>query len=189
MITFSAYEIKQQNITTPDPDPTHLCNGSQCQVQTGEGRVRGLELEGNFALSDHITVVASATLMRSEVTKSNGTEQGNELPRVPRHSYNLWADYRLPQEIAPGLSLGAGLRHIGSSYGDTANAYRSPSVNLIDAAIRYDLGALSPSLKGLKFSLNASNLTDKEYLASCSGSASCYYGARRNISANLNYTW
>lgn len=189
MITFSAYEIKQQNITTPDPDPTHLCNGSQCQVQTGEGRVRGLELEGNFALTDHITVIASATLMRSEVTKSNGTEQGNELPRVPRHSYNLWADYRLPQEIAPGLSLGAGLRHIGSSYGDTANAYRSPSVNLIDAAIRYDLGALSPSLKGLKFSLNASNLTDKEYLASCSGSASCYYGARRNISANLNYTW
>lgn len=189
MITFSAYEIKQQNITTPDPDPTHLCNGSQCQVQTGEGRVRGLELEGNFALTDSITVVASATLMHSEVTKSNGTELGNELPRVPRRSYNLWVDYRLPQNIAPGLSLGAGLRHTGSSYGDTANKYRNPSVNLIDATIRYDLGAVSPSLKGLRFSLNASNLTDKEYLASCSGSASCYYGARRNISANLNYTW
>jgi iron complex outermembrane receptor protein len=189
MITFSAYEITQQNITTPDPDPTHLCNGSQCQVQTGEGRVRGLELEGNFALTDSITVVASATLMRSEVTKSNGADRGNELPRVPRRSYNLWVDYRLPLDIAPGLSIGAGVRHTGSSYGDTANDYRSPSANLIDAAIRYDLGAVDPSLKGLKFSLNASNLTDKEYLASCSGNASCYYGARRNISANLNYTW
>ncbi|HAF2412815.1 TPA: TonB-dependent siderophore receptor [Salmonella enterica] len=189
MITFSAYEIKQQNITTPDPDPTHLCDGRQCQVQTGEGRVRGLELEGNFALTRNITVVASATQMRSEVTRSNGTERGNELPRVPRRSYNLWVDYRLPQDIAAGLSLGAGLRHTSSSYGDTANAYRGPSVNLIDAAIRYDLGAASPSLEGLKLSLNASNLADKEYLASCSGSASCYYGARRNISANLNYTW
>lgn len=189
MITLSAYEIKQQNITTPDPDPTHLCDGSQCSVQTGEGRVRGLELEGNFALSDNITVIASATMMNSKVTKSNSTDLGNELPRVPRRSYNLWVDYKFAQDVLPGLSLGAGIRHTSASYGDTANQYRNVAVNLFDAALRYDLSYINPALKGLKFSLNASNLTDKEYLASCSGSASCYYGARRTISANMNYTW
>ncbi|WP_101604697.1 TonB-dependent siderophore receptor [Bordetella trematum] len=189
MVTLSAYEIKQKNITTPDPDPTHLCDGRQCPVQTGAARVRGLELEGNMALSEHVTVVASATWMDSKVTKSNSTDLGKELLRVPRRTYNLWVDYRLPQSVLPGLSLGAGLHHIGSSYGDTANAYRSPSINLIDAAIRYDMSDLNPALKGLKLSLNASNLTDKEYVASCSGSASCCFGARRLVSVNMNSTW
>lgn len=189
MVTLSAYEIRQQNISTPDPDPTHLCDGSLCQVQTGEGRVRGLELEGNLALTDNLTMVASATLMRSEVTKSNSTDLGKDLPRVPRRSYNVWLDYRLPQEWAPGLSVGVGLRHTSASYGDSANEYRTGALNLIDAAVRYDMAAINPALKGLKFSLNATNLTDKEYLASCSGVASCYYGARRAVTANMNYAW
>ncbi len=189
MVTLSAYEIRQQNITTPDPDPTHLCDGSQCQVQTGEGRVRGLELEGNLALSDNLTVIASATLMRGKVTKSNSTDEGNDLPRVPRRSYNLWLDYRFPQGMLAGLSVGGGVRHTSSSYGDSANLYPSGSVTLFDAALRYDLSAIAPSLKGLRFSLNATNLTDKEYVANCSGNASCYYGARRAITANLNYRW
>ncbi|SAI00694.1 TonB-dependent siderophore receptor [Bordetella ansorpii] len=189
MVTFSAYEIRQQNISTPDPDPTHLCDGSQCQVQTGEGRVRGLELEGNLALTDNLTMIASATLMSSEVTKSNSTDLGRELPRVPRRSYNVWVDYRFDQDVLPGVSVGVGLRHIGASYGDSANEYRSPAVNLVDAAVRYDMSGLSPAFKGMKFSLNATNLGNREYLASCSGVASCYYGARRAITANLNYAW
>lgn len=189
MVTLSAYEIRQQNITTPDPDPTHLCDGSQCQVQTGEGRVRGLELEGNLALTDNLTMIASATWMGSKVTQSNSTDKGNELPRVPRRTYNLWLDYRLPQSILPGLSVGGGVRYVGSSFGDSANDYPNESVTLFDAAIRYDLGEMNPTLKGLKFSLNATNLADKEYLAQCSGSASCYYAARRSVTANLNYSW
>ena len=189
LVTLSAYEIRQQNITTPDPDPTHLCDGSLCQVQTGEGRVRGLELEGNLALTDNLTMVASATLMNSKVTQSNSTDLGKQLPRVPRRSANVWLDYRFDQSVLPGVSVGLGLRHVSASYGDSANEYRTGALNLVDAAVRYDMGNLNPAFKGMKFSLNATNLADKEYLASCSGAASCYYGARRSITANLNYAW
>ncbi len=189
LVTLSAYEIRQQNITTPDPDPTHLCDGSLCQVQTGEGRVRGLELEGNLALTDNLTMVASTTLMNSKVTQSNSTDYGKELPRVPRRSANVWLDYRFDQSVLPGVSVGVGLRHTSGSYGDSANEFRTGAINLVDAAIRYDLANLNPALKGMKFSLNATNLADKEYLASCSGVASCYYGARRSITANLVYGW
>lgn len=189
LVTLSAYEIRQQNISTPDPDPTHLCDGSLCQVQTGEGRVRGLELEGNLALTDNLTMIASATLMNSKVTQSNSTDFGNQLPRVPRRSFNVWLDYRFDQSILPGVSVGMGLRHTSSIYGDSANEYRTGAINLVDAAIRYDMASLNPALKGLKLSLNGANLGDKEYLASCSGSSSCYYGARRSITANLNYAW
>ncbi|WP_454688828.1 TonB-dependent siderophore receptor [Achromobacter aloeverae] len=189
MVTLSVYEIRQQNVQTPDPDPTHLCDGSQCYVQTGEARVRGLELEGNMALTDQWTLIASGTLMDSRVTKSNTTDLGNQLPRVPKRTVNLWLDYKLPHDILPGVSVGAGMRHTSGVYGDTANAYHMEAVTLWDAAIRYDLGEINPSLKGLRFSLNATNLADKEYLASCSGVASCYYGARRSVTANLNYAW
>jgi len=189
MITFSAYEIRQQNISTPDPDPTHLCDGRQCQVQTGEGRIRGLELEGNLAVSDNLSLIASATLMDSEVTKSNDTNLGNDLPRVPRHSYNLWLDYRFNQGALAGLSLGGGVRYTGNMYGDSANLYPSGSVTLFDAALRYDLAHLNPLLRNFKLSLNATNLADKEYVATCSGNASCYYGARRSVMANVSYQW
>lgn len=189
LVTLSAYEIRQRNITTPDPDPTHLCEGRHCQVQTGAGRVRGLELEGNLALSDRLTLVASATLMSGKVTQSNSGTRGNALPRVPRHSFNAWFDYRFGQAFLPGFSMGLGMRHIGGSYGDSANQYRAAALTLLDAALRYDLARLTPALEGMKFSLNAANLADKRYLASCSGAASCYYGARRSISARLNYAW
>jgi len=189
MVTFSAYEIKQQNISTPDPDPTHICNGGSCNVQTGEGTIRGLELEGNMAVSDSLTLIASATLMDSEVTQSNDSSLGNDLPRVPRRSYNLWLDYRFPQGMLAGLSLGGGVRYTSSMYGDSANLYPSGSVTLFDAALRYDLGRLNPSLKRFRLSVNATNLADKEYLATCSGNASCYYGPRRSILANVSYRW
>lgn len=179
LVTLSAYEIQQRNITTPDPDPTHLCEGRHCQVQTGAGRVRGLELEGNLALTDRLTLVASATFMNSKVTQSNGADLGKALPRTPRRSVNAWLDYRFGPTILPGVSVGLGLRHIGSSFGDAANVYRAATINLLDAALRYDFTNLTPTLKGLKLSLNAANLTDRRYLASCSGSASCHYGARR----------
>jgi iron complex outermembrane receptor protein len=44
-------------------------------------------------------------------------------------------------------------------------------------------------LRNFKLSLNATNLADKEYVATCSGNASCYYGARRSVMANVSYQW
>jgi len=188
-ITLSVYQIHQTNILTPDPDPSHMCEGRPCSVQSGEGRVRGLELEGNAVLTPTLTMIASATWMNSAVTKSNGPELGKQLPRVPKHSYSLWLDYRFAQSVLSGLSVGGGVRYAGNSYGDNANTYPTGSLTLLDAALRYDLGQISPTLRGSTFSLNAMNLADKEYLSSCSGSTSCYYGARRSISANLRYNW
>jgi iron complex outermembrane receptor protein len=62
-------------------------------------------------------------------------------------------------------------------------------VTLFDAALRYDLAHLNPLLRNFKLSLNATNLADKEYVATCSGNASCYYGARRSVMANVSYQW
>jgi len=184
-LTFSVYEIHQENILTPDPDPTHLCEGRPCSVQSGEGRVRGVELEANVVLTPALHMMASATFMDSKVTKSNGPELGKQLPRVPRQNLGLWLNYQL----ASGLNVSGGVRYASSSYGDNANSYATGALTLFDAGLRYDLGQLSPTLRGVQFALNATNLADKEYISSCSGPTSCYYGARRAVSAHVRYSW
>src|SRR6202000_662018 len=41
LVTAAAYDIVQDNVLTPDPDPTHLF----FSVQTGQVEVKGFELE------------------------------------------------------------------------------------------------------------------------------------------------
>ncbi|EHK65424.1 TonB-dependent receptor [Achromobacter arsenitoxydans] len=69
------------------------------------------------------------------------------------------------------------------------NAVKVPAVTLADAAIRYDLGRASSAMKGATLSLNASNLFDKEYVASCNNVNLCFYGPGRVVLATLRYNW
>lgn len=52
--------------------------------------------------------------------------------------------------------------------------------------MRYDLGRVDNSLKGLSVAVNANNVFDKEYISTCDGFY-CYYGDRRNVVASLDY--
>ncbi len=189
-LTFAAYQIKQQNIATLDPDPAHICGGSPCQVQTGEGRIRGLEFEGKATLPFGLTLVSTATRSSAKVSKTNlASELGKVLPRVPRYMASLFADYRMPAGSWHGLGFGGGVRYTGKSYGDTANSLKIPDYTLFDLLMRYDFEASNPSLEGLVLSLNARNLTNKTYVATCGTVASCYYGSGRTLNLRLQYRW
>ena len=84
--------------------------------------------------------------------------------------------------LLAGLGLGGGVRYIGNLYGEDANQYLSPSVTLFDASVSYDLGQY-------RLSVNASNLFDKEYVSSCTGTYYCYWGNGRTVIGNLAYRW
>lgn len=189
-LTLAAYEITQQNITTPDPDPSHVCGTGTCQTQTGEGRVRGLEFEGKATLPFGMTVVATATRSVSKVTKTETASQlGNWLPQAPRTMASLFVDYRLPGESAlAGLGVGGGVRYTGKSYGDANNSIEIPDYTLFDLFVRYDF-AEGSALEGFSASLNARNLANKTYVATCTSVASCYYGSGRAVTARLQYRW
>ncbi len=67
-----------------------------------------------------------------------------------------------------------------------------PSYTLVDAALHYDLVNLDPRLKGMRFSVNATNLFDKVYVSECAVQAldnACVYGLRRQVLASLRYRW
>ena len=87
LFTLSAYDLRQQNILTNDPDPTHTNCGtlgtSLCQIQEGEGRVRGVELEARITPLEGFSVIGAAARTDSELTRSNNGFQGKELVMVP----------------------------------------------------------------------------------------------------------
>lgn len=181
-ITLSAYDLTQENVTTSDPINTGF------DVQTGETRVRGIELEGVAALSESLSLKASYTYMNGEVTKSNDYK-GNIPAQIPRHLANLWGDYTFANGPLSGFGLGAGVRYVDNRFGDMANRMELPSTTLFDAAIRYDFEELDSDLKGLSLSVNASNLFDKTYVGQCASTKFCQYGARRTVIASLGYKW
>ena len=88
-----------------------------------------------------------------------------------------------PVHLLEGFGAGAGVRYIGESFGDDENSFKVASATLADAAIHYDW-------KNMKFQLNASNLFDKQYVASCYNRGSgCFYGEGRKISGSIKYRW
>lgn len=191
LVTLSAYELRQQNILTNDPDPAHMTCGttgtSQCQVQDGEGRVRGVELEGRMTPMDGFSVIGAATWMDSEITRSNNGYLGKALAMVPDWTAALWADYTFHAGALEGLSLATGVRYNGESHGDSANVYLIPSYTLWDAAIRYDVGRIGAV--GTQFALNVSNLSDRQYVSTCGGVSSCYYGTGRTVTLTARFSW
>jgi iron complex outermembrane receptor protein len=179
----AVYQLTQTNVTTPDP------NNVGFQIQTGEVRARGIELEARATVLDNLDLVAAYTFTDAEVTKSNGADLGKRPTVVPRHMASLWAHYTFKTGLFSGLGLGAGVRYVGSGAGDPANSFFTSDYTLVDAAISYDFGAANAALKGWKVQVNAHNLFDKEYIAGCYAAMQCSFGLRRTVLATLSYRW
>jgi len=187
LFTLAAFQIDQENVLAPDPANTSF------SAQTGAVRLQGLELEAKAALARGLDLTASYAYTHSEIRRTNTADttgqRGNQMAFVPRHQAGLWLDYTMQAGALSGLGVGAGATYRGSSYGDNSNQFAIPAVTLVDMALRYDLGRLDSSLRGAQVALNVSNVFDKEYVATCLGPLSCYWGAERTVLATLRYRW
>lgn len=196
MLTFAAFDIRRENMTTTDPDPTHLCGtaGGRCSIQAGELRTQGIELEAKTEPMRGLSLIAAYSVMNNEYTKAYPNAAGFDLTgktpaALPSQQASAWARYQLQEGPLAGLGVGGGVRYIGSSYANEANTLKVPKVTLVDLMLDYDLGRASPALKGMQVALNVQNLFDKEYIASCSGESWCWFGYQRSIKASLRYRW
>ena len=188
LLTLSLYQLTQQNVLTPDPVHTSF------RVQSGEVRVRGIELEGKFELTEQLSLIASYAYTDSEITKDNPTgagtsNRGNRLSFVPLHQASLWANYDFGGHLT-GFSAGGGVRYTGQTWGNNANTTDVPGYTLTDLALRYDFGKQNRDLAGLEFALNVHNLFDKRYVSTClNTTTSCYWGEERKLTGTLSYRW
>lgn len=188
----SAFDIRLEDALTVDTDPTHFCVGQMgpgaCQVQTGEQRFRGLELEARAELGNGFSAIGAYTWLDAATTKSNSPDLGKRPVNTPQHMASFWLGHEFQQDALLGLTLGAGVRYVGSTYGDSINAVSVPGYTLADASLQYDFGKKFANLDGLKLNINATNLFDKTFVA-CSGSNFCNFGAGRSVTGKLAYSW
>ncbi|WP_426236287.1 TonB-dependent siderophore receptor [Pseudomonas sp. TWP3-2] len=183
LLSAAVYDLTQKNVSV-----SNFVNGVSITSQTGEVKVKGLELEAVSDVTDNLKIIAAYTLAKSEVQK--GTDKGNRLQLMPNQQASLWADYTWHNGVLDGFGIGAGARYTGNTYGDKANTWlgKADAYTVFDAAVHYDLGRLDNSLKGASLALNATNLLDKEYISTCD-SFYCYYGDTRSVVASATYKW
>lgn len=175
MVTATVYQLTRQNVLTTDPADTNF------QIQTGEVRSRGFELEAKAALTPYINVIGAYAYTDAHVTKSNDeAEVGRRPATVPYNQLSVWGDYNFGAGGLPEVTAGLGMRYVDSTLGLTTLAGEVPSYTVFDAMVRYDL-------ENWRFALNASNLFDKEYIASCT--YGCFFGERRKVIGTVSYRW
>lgn len=186
MITLSAFDLRRQNVQTMDPLGTSWTD----YVQTGEVRVRGVELEAVASLDQGLNLVAAYTYNHAQITKTNTANQlGNTPYRVPTHVASLWLNYEFQNPTLAGLKASVGTRYTGKTWGDDDNTFRVPAFTLVDVGLGYDFGKKFPQYKGLNLSLNVANLFNKYYVPSCATVNSCNYGSERSVVGRLSYRW
>ncbi|PWK42924.1 TonB-dependent siderophore receptor [Pseudomonas sp. OV226] len=183
LLTAAIYDLTQKNVSV-----TTTVAGTPITSQTGEVKVKGLELEAVSDVTENLKLIAAYTLAKSEV--QDGDFKGNRLQLMPNQQASLWTDYTWHNGVLDGFGVGGGVRYTGNTYGDQANTElgKADAYTVFDAAVHYDLGRLDNTLKGASLQLNATNLFNKDYISTCD-SFYCYYGDQRSVVASATYKW
>lgn len=175
LLTAAVFDLREQNRQMPDPaNPSNT-------IQSGETRVKGLELEGLVAMTPAWDLIANYTYLDSEVVKGPAAEQGSRIASVPEHMASLWSRHRFSIAGIPGFSAGAGVRYVGASW-DGADSLKTPATTLFDAMLGY-------AYQDWSFSLTATNLEDETYYTTCLSRGDCFIGNRRTVVATASYSF
>ncbi len=176
LFTAALFDLRQKNVLTPDPDPTH----NFASVQQGEVRSQGLELEARFRALGNLDVITSYTYTDAKVQETR-----QPVFRQPKNQAQIWGDYRFPSEALAGVGLGGGVRYVGSSYAYAdagGSQINTDAYTLLDLQAHYDTGEW-------RFLATVNNVTDREYVATCQSAAWCFYGYPRTFSISARYSW
>jgi iron complex outermembrane receptor protein len=175
-IASAVYEMREEGRVTEGPTPTSA-------QQLGEVTTKGFEIEGtaNLPAWDITAQYTYTDASETSDTPDRAAYRGKQLASIPKHSASAWAVHKLDTWGLPGLRVGAGVRHIGSTADDQGNN-AVPSVNLYDLLVGYDRGPW-------RLALNVTNLTDKAYIATCLSRGDCWFGAQRRAVLSAAYRW
>ncbi len=178
MLSAAVYQLTRKNVTVADPFDTNY------EIQAGQARTRGLELEARTRIGRHANLIAAYAYTDARTLKASPLqpdEVGKRLNSVPFNQFSVWGDYGFGAFGLPGLRIGAGVRYVGSTRGMAhGTAVEVPSFTLLDAMVSYTTGPW-------RFALNGTNLADKTYIGSCT--YGCFYGEPRRLIGTATYRW
>ncbi|CCV08261.1 FhuA [Mesorhizobium metallidurans STM 2683] len=177
LFTLSLFDLTRQNV----PSNVTLFT----QMQTGEMRSRGVELEGKVNVTEDFRVTGAFTAYDIDITKDTNPALIGKTPFiVPEVMASASVDYTFRGDWYDGISIGAGVRYIGHSWADNANTNKVPAVTLADLKLGYEK-------ENWGLDLNITNLFDKTYVSSCqtTTSVACSYGEGRSFKLKAHTTW
>ncbi|MGT2478196.1 TonB-dependent siderophore receptor [Methylobacterium oryzae CBMB20] len=176
-LTLAGFDIHRNNVLTPNPVNT-LFN-----TQLGAVRSTGFEAQLVANVADGLNLVASFTKFDFTTVRDPDPVRVGKTPvNIPQTLASLFADYTIPLGPWRGFGFGGGVRYVGSSFADVGNTLRVPDYVLFDAQVHYDY-------ENWRFQVNATNLADRRFVASCQSNVSCFYGDARRVLAKVSYKW
>ncbi|WP_298440364.1 TonB-dependent siderophore receptor [uncultured Ferrimonas sp.] len=173
MVQLAYFDIEQSNLNDPNAQPGNV------EQQSGVAEVTGVELEAMGRIGD-VTVELNASVL------DHNDANGNKLASVPEQQASAWISYQ-PSQF-DGFRSGLGARYVGESFGGTESRLqiydniRTPSYTLVDLMIGYQW-------QQVQLQLNARNLFDKQYYATCLARGDCFAGDERTIVGSLRYAF
>lgn len=177
LFTLSVFDLTRQNVAVASP------TNPFAQVQFGEVRSRGVELEGKVNVTEDLRLTAALTAYDLEITKDTDPSVIGKTPFiVPEVMASASVDYTFRGDWYDGISIGAGVRYLGSSWADNQNTQKVPSVALADLKFGYEKDNWGVDL-------NVTNIFDKNYVASCQTALTCSYGEGRSFKLKAHTTW
>ena len=183
LISAAYFDIDQKNASLYDTS-----SGTSLLRQL-DLRSRGVEFEVTASLDNGLSFTGGYSYNDVEITRQSAATVGNQLGSTPYHTASLWADYEVQSGVLEGLGVGAGIRYVGSSFGNDIHTpvYNNKPGTFVDAALRYDLGKLNDAMEGVKLQVNATNLLNEVNQVCSKGY--CLYDEGRKIIGSIKYSF
>ena len=148
--SIAGYQLIRENVPNFDPANPGF------QIQTGEQRARGAELDLIWQATPELTFLANYAYTSAQVTRDSELPVGDRLPRIPRHSGRAAVHYAFLDGPLDGLGLGLGVSAASERQITLPNDLQTGASFTVDAQVSYDIG---PATLGVSIE----NLTDEDH--------------------------
>ena len=174
------FQLKQDNVAELDPSGAMTPTGGTAYIAVPGVTTRGIELEVSGELLPGWQLHAGYTYSRSR------DRDGERVSTTqPEQLFKLATTYRLPGDWHR-LTVGGNMHWQGGTYfSQSVNGanrrFTQDSYGVLGLMAAYDFS------KDLRLTVNLNNVLDKTYYSGIGNYNSVYYGAPRNVLAQLRY--
>ena len=167
LVTATAFKIKERNRVL------YLAAGGT--TQSGELNTKGFEIEASHSLPGNFELLANYGYSKLK------SETNTSLDYMPRHTASIWSTKTFGLADEAQLRLGGGVVYSGKSI-STSDVWSivTPSRTTVDALAEINWN-------NWRFAVNATNLLNNEFFASCLARGDCFIGAPRNVMGTIGY--
>ncbi|WIA57870.1 TonB-dependent siderophore receptor [Sphingobium sp. WTD-1] len=167
LVTATVFKIKERNRVL------YLAAGGT--EQSGVLNTKGFEIEASHTLPGNFELLANYGYSKLK------SETNTSLDYMPRHTASLWSTKTFGLSDEAQLRLGGGVVYSGKSVSTSAIwSIVTPSRTTVDALAEI-------TWQDWRFALNATNLLNKKYYASCLARGDCFMGAPRNVMGTVGF--